>query len=151
MQLHGILETVLYAEDLEAAEAFYRDVLALELYSKEPARHLFFRCDNGMFLVFNPRETSRPDYTVAETHVIPHGTTGAGHMAFRVAEDELDAWRQRLNQWNIRIETEIAWPQGGHSIYFRDPAGNSLELATPRLWGLPDVGKEDEGEGKANS
>ena len=39
----------------------------------------------------------------------------------------------------MTIEQEVDWPRGGRSFYFRDPAGNSLELATPRIWGLPDV------------
>jgi hypothetical protein len=35
------------------------------------------------------------------------------------------------------IEKEFGWPRGGRSIYFRDPAGNSVELVTPGLWGSP--------------
>ena len=34
----------------------------------------------------------------------------------------------------VPIEAEIAWPQGGHSLYVRDPASNSVELATPSIW-----------------
>ncbi|TIR45476.1 MAG: glyoxalase/bleomycin resistance/extradiol dioxygenase family protein, partial [Mesorhizobium sp.] len=26
--------------------------------------------------------------------------------------------------------------QGGRSIYIRDPSGNSIEFAEPRIWGL---------------
>ena len=26
------------------------------------------------------------------------------------------------------------WPNGARSLYFRDPAGNSVEIAEPRLW-----------------
>jgi catechol 2,3-dioxygenase-like lactoylglutathione lyase family enzyme len=48
------------------------------------------------------------------------------------AERILEAWRAQ----DVRIEREIAWPGGGYSIYFRDPSGNSVELATPKLWGL---------------
>jgi catechol 2,3-dioxygenase-like lactoylglutathione lyase family enzyme len=59
-------------------------------------------------------------------------------MAFAVGEAELPAWRCRLADAGVFIETELAWPGGGHSLYFRDPAGNSIELATPRLWGLPE-------------
>ena len=36
----------------------------------------------------------------------------------------------------VPIELETDWPRGGHSLYFRDPAGNSVELITPGLWGL---------------
>ncbi|TIX39705.1 MAG: glyoxalase/bleomycin resistance/extradiol dioxygenase family protein, partial [Mesorhizobium sp.] len=27
-------------------------------------------------------------------------------------------------------------PQGGRSIYIRDPSGNSIEFAEPRIWGI---------------
>lgn len=136
MQPHGILETVVYAVDLDAAERFYCDVIGLTVFAKEPGRHLFFRCGNGMFLVFNPEVTSRVEKPVPGGTMVLHGAFGGGHMAFRVREEELEPWRRRLKEKEVGIENEIAWPQGGHSIYFRDPAGNSIELATPKLWGL---------------
>ena len=40
----------------------------------------------------------------------------------------------------MRIGLQIpnfTWPGGGRSIYFRDPAGNCVELVTPGVWGLP--------------
>ena len=36
----------------------------------------------------------------------------------------------------VEIEVDYLWPGGGRSIYFRDPAGNSLEFAEPSIWGL---------------
>jgi catechol 2,3-dioxygenase-like lactoylglutathione lyase family enzyme len=136
MQPQGILETVLYAEDLPAAEAFYRDVLGLEVYSSQDGRHVFFRCGEAMFLVFNPGVTSTQDVEVDDTTIPRHGCTGRGHVAFRVPEAELTQWERRLSDAGVPIETRIAWPQGGRSVYFRDPAGNSVELATPQLWKL---------------
>ena len=48
--------------------------------------------------------------------------------------NSIPAWREHLRQQGVAIEAEISWPSGGYSIYFRDPAGNSLELATPQMW-----------------
>ena len=42
----------------------------------------------------------------------------------------------RLTEAGVGIETEFEWPQGGRSIYVRDPAGNSIEFAEPRIWGV---------------
>ena len=56
------------------------------------------------------------------------------HRYDAVSADDLESWRQKLLQNKVSIEREISWPQGGHSIYFRDPAGNSLELATTSTW-----------------
>lgn len=128
---HGILETCLYVDDLDAAEAFYTRVLGLRLIGKEVGRHLFFRCGNDMLLIFNPDKT-----LAADNEVPTHGARGPVHVAFAVREDEIDDWREHLGAHGVPIEQEVTWPHGGHSIYFRDPAGNSLELATPALWGL---------------
>ena len=65
-----------------------------------------------------------------------HGAVGPGHAAFAVDEAELPAWRARLRAHGVAVEAEIAWPRGGRSLYVRDPAGNSIELAPPRIWGL---------------
>ncbi len=134
MKLHPnfVLETCLYAEDLQACEAFYTNILGLELYSKDAHRHLFFRCGHGMFLLFKPDVTQRSHSTVP-----PHGAMGPGHVAFAIPPESIDRWREHLQNHGIAIETEIDWPSGGHSIYFRDPAGNSIELATPQTWDKP--------------
>jgi catechol 2,3-dioxygenase-like lactoylglutathione lyase family enzyme len=130
----SILETCLYAADLDAAERFYGDVLGLPLLSRLPGRHVFFRCEPGVFLVFNPAHTRANQTRVGGATIPLHGCEGAGHAAFRVPEAELPVWRERLRQANIPIESEVAWPGGGRSIYLRDPAGNSIELATPEIW-----------------
>jgi catechol 2,3-dioxygenase-like lactoylglutathione lyase family enzyme len=36
----------------------------------------------------------------------------------------------------VEIEADFHWPAGGRSIYFRDPSGNSLEFAEPKIWNL---------------
>ncbi len=124
-----ILETCLYAEDLEAIEQFYQTVLGLQRLSKVAGRHVFFRCEGQVLLIFNPLETTR-----STGDIPPHGAHGAGHVAFAVSHVEMAVWRARLSDAGIAIESEVTWPNGGQSIYFRDPAGNSLELATPMLW-----------------
>src|SRR5262245_61103477 len=136
MTPHRVLETCIYAADLDAAERFYTSVLGLEVIARQPGRHVFFRCGQGVFLVFNPDQTAIP-MTMEGGIVLPlHGAHGPGHMAFAVAEAELPAWRDRLHEGGVAVEVEVTWPNGGRSLYFRDPAGNSIELATPRLWGM---------------
>lgn len=131
----GILETVLYAGDLAATKAFYRDVLGLELFSEEPGRHVFFRCGDLMLLIFDPDVTQSP--SPASTLPVPaHGARGAGHVCFRADAKSIVKWRRRLDGAGVAIESDFEWPQGGRSIYFRDPDGNSLEFAEPRIWGL---------------
>jgi catechol 2,3-dioxygenase-like lactoylglutathione lyase family enzyme len=52
-----ILESALYVTDLDAAEDFYREVLGLELLTKAAGRHVFFRCGDGVLLLFNAEAT----------------------------------------------------------------------------------------------
>ena len=134
MQLQHILETSLYVDDLARAEHFYVEILGLAFVSRQEGRHVFLRCGQRMLLLFNPlgsRESS--------DQFPPHGAFGPGHVAFGVAESSLDRWSAYLAERGIPIERVIDWPQGGRSLYFRDPAGNSLELATPRIWGIAEA------------
>lgn len=124
-----IFETVLYSTDLAAMERFYDEVMGLELISRSELV-VSFRCDGSVLLIFDPI-MSQPE----GRDVPSHGMTGEGHIAFAANEDELANWQQRLANAGVEIEQIVDWKQGGRSIYFRDPAGHSVELAPPTLWG----------------
>jgi catechol 2,3-dioxygenase-like lactoylglutathione lyase family enzyme len=111
----------------------FTGVLGLELYSRQVDRHVFLRCGQQMLLLFFPAATLDP------TSSLPlHGAKGSGHVAFAARSEDLAGWRGTLARHGVQIEKEVTWPTGGASIYFRDPAGNSLEIASPALWGLPE-------------
>ncbi|MBX9454710.1 MAG: VOC family protein [Rhizobium sp.] len=130
-----ILESALYVDNLDAAEAFYGGVLGLEEIGRGGNRHLFFRCGPGVLLIFSADETEVP-YREGQLPVPPHGARGPGHLCFRAEAAELDHWRSRLEAAGVAIESDMQWPQGGRSIYFRDPSGNSLEFTEARIWGI---------------
>ena len=132
----AILESALYVTDLAAAEAFYTDILGLALLGKVDGRHLFFRCGSGVLLIFNADATKIPPAPDARLKVPPHGTVGDGHLCFAASAAEIARWKALLEARKIAIESEFEWPQGGRSIYIRDPSGNSIEFAEPRIWGL---------------
>lgn len=132
----GVLESCLYARDLEAAERFYVTVIGLVLLAREPGRHCFFRCGQGVVLIFDDRRTSKAAGEVGGVAIPTHGAEGPGHIAFRVSESQLPGWHERLTAAGVPVEADVTWPRGGRSLYVRDPAGNSVELATPRVWGL---------------
>ena len=135
-QVRGVLETCLYASDLAAADRFYADVIGLEAFQRVAGRHVFFRCGSGVLLVFDPARTSAEPGSVGGAPIPPHGSTGAGHVAFAVPEAELDVWHAHLAARGVEIESEVRWPRGGRSIYVRDPAGNSVEIAAEGIWGV---------------
>lgn len=134
MKIRGVLETCIYAGDLEKAELFYSRLPGLKLISKEKDRHLFFRCGKTMLLIFNPEHTSREPTSVNGSAVPLHGAKGPGHIAFSVNSREIGLWKSHLKKNGIDIESEVRWPNDTVSIYFRDPDGNSLELTSPDLW-----------------
>ncbi len=129
----AILETALYARDLDAAEAFYGGLMGLEKIVRVGDRHVFFRLSESILLIFNPAETIRPTGNPA-LPVPPHGAEGEGHACFAADADALDRWRAHFEAAGIEIEADFRWPNGARSIYLRDPAGNSLEFADPALW-----------------
>ena len=130
--IEAVVETAVYTTDLDAAERFYADVLGLQLLGRDADRHVFFRVGPaGVLLIFNPRSTLKGGGLPA------HGTTGAGHFALGIRPETLDDWRRHLAASGVVIEQEVAWPRGGRSLYFRDPAGNAVELVTPGVWGTP--------------
>ncbi|HEX2147002.1 MAG TPA: VOC family protein, partial [Pseudorhizobium sp.] len=110
-------------------------VLGLERIVRAGNRHVFFRCGAGVLLIFNPTETIKPPAEDGP-QVPPHGATGAGHACFRVSRNQMDAFADLLKRSGIAIESNVIWPNGARSIYFRDPAGNSLECAEPGLWSI---------------
>jgi catechol 2,3-dioxygenase-like lactoylglutathione lyase family enzyme len=124
-----ILETCLYGPDLAALERFYVDVIGLRPVARTEGRNVALECAESVLILFDPGVSGAPGGTFPR-----HGTTGPGHVAFAVPADELPAWRERLSAHGVAIETEWRWPDGQLSVYFRDPAGNSVELAPPTLW-----------------
>lgn len=136
MRPSAVLETALYADDLDKAEDFYAKVLGLEISSKVAGRHVFFMCVGSVLLIFNAKATSIAPSEGSRLPIPTHGATGPGHVCFRASSEEMDRWIERLMGFGVAIEADFIWPEGGRSIYFRDPAGNSLEFAEPKIWGL---------------
>jgi len=128
--LAGVLETVLYyTAPLEArVDRFYRNVLGMRPIGRKPGQFLFFRAGRSVFLLFETdraREQESPP---------PHGSRGPGHTCFQVPTHSYGAWKAHLTAHEVPVEGETEWPGGGRSFYFRDPAGNALEIADRDIW-----------------
>jgi len=132
--INGVLETALYVDDLIRATKFYAEVMGLRLMKGDATRFQAFDSGAGrVLLLFTRGATLLP--TVAPGVVIPpHDGTGPQHVGFAIAAEAYAPWKERLESFEIAIESEGDWPRGGKSMYFRDPDGHLLELITPGIW-----------------
>ena len=129
----NLAEAALYVRDLDAAVTFYHQVLGLPVMA---------RFDDACFVQTGPDSTlilfDLEKLLVRQSTIPAHGAHGRSHVALAVPPEDLDAWRERLQSFNVVIEHEQDWPQGTRSLYFRDPDDNSLELIEashyPKQW-----------------
>lgn len=132
-KLQGLLETALYAADLAQARRFYEDILGLQPMVADTRLAAYAIAPAQVLLLFQAGAT-------ATTVELPSGTipghdgSGRVHFAFAIATEDLARWEAHLQACAVAIEGRTHWPQGGHSIYFRDPDQHLVELATPGLW-----------------
>ena len=135
LKLGRVIETSLYVDDLARAAAFYEEVLGLAALTSDKRFRAYDAGGSNVLLLFQRGATLETVRMPGGT-IPPHDGHGPLHIAFAVAADDLDPWETRLGEHGIAIEGRTSWTRGGHSIYFRDPDGHLLELATPGLWAI---------------
>jgi len=134
-KLDGILETAIHSEDMARSRGFYENVLGLEPIHSDDRLTAYAVAGRDVLLVF--RKGAAMQTVNLRGGTIPgHGGDGALHVAFSVSKDDLDGWEAHFATHGVAIEGRNAWERGGRSIYFRDPDGHLLELATPGLWSV---------------
>jgi catechol 2,3-dioxygenase-like lactoylglutathione lyase family enzyme len=132
-RLSHILETSLYVSDLDVSREFYQRVLGGEVFLQDARMCALGVAGGGVLLLFIRGGSAEPSETPNGT-IPSHDGQGVLHLAFAIPRCELDAWEAHLAAEDITIESRITWPRGGTSLYFRDPDGHSVEVATPGLW-----------------
>jgi catechol 2,3-dioxygenase-like lactoylglutathione lyase family enzyme len=133
--INGVVETILYTDDLARATAFYRDILGFAVMKGDGER--FQALDSGasrVLLLFKRGGTLTPQPVPTGGVIPPHDGSGPLHVAFAIAAADYQPWCGRLMDLNIAIESETRWERGGRSIYFRDPDNHLVELVTPGIW-----------------
>jgi len=131
-RLAAVLETALYAADLPKARRFYEEVLGLApMFADE--RLAAYAVGASVLLLFQRGTTEQP-VRLPGGCIPPHGAQGCQHLALAIAAEELEPWVVQLEAAGVPIEERTQWPRGAVSLYFRDPDGHLLELATPGLW-----------------
>jgi lactoylglutathione lyase len=118
MEIHGVYEIAVPVRELARAEAFYREVLGLEVGLRdEKRRWLFLRAGGSAGMV-----------VLQET---PSGFAPM-HFAFSVRGDTLERLARELANKGVATSGphHHAW-MPATSVYFADPDGHALELCAP--------------------
>jgi catechol 2,3-dioxygenase-like lactoylglutathione lyase family enzyme len=133
--VNGVLETCLYAEDLDRLARFYEELFGWEPMFGDARMRAYGVRQGSVLLLFQKDATQEPVNT--GSGVIPphHGVPG-GHVAFAIDAEDWEPWKRRIEERRIAVEHVVSWPRGGQSLYFRDPEENLVELATPGLWAV---------------
>lgn len=132
MKISKIAEVSLYCDDVKPMLDFYQELFNFPVMMNSLPRSVFLEVGDNVLAIFNRSMTSMP------TQMPPHhGANGVIHMAFEASsDDEYEEMKKLFIQKNIPIEKEIAWEShgGSKSFFFRDPAGNNMEVTQKGLW-----------------
>jgi catechol 2,3-dioxygenase-like lactoylglutathione lyase family enzyme len=135
MKVSGILETALSVADPAASAAFYRRLFGFETLMDTDRLVALNVAGRDVLLLFRKGVTE--ERAALPGGIIPgHGATGRSHLAFSIAAEDLQPWRERLAGEGVALEGSVDWPGGARSLYFRDPDQHLVELITRGFWAI---------------
>ena len=112
---------VLRVSDIEAGMVFYRDTLGMEVTS--------YRAGKGVFLSFGSQHHDIALFQ--DDGAGEHGALGLVHIALRIPGDDHDLRTAYDKLVAAGVEIGNVTNHGmTHSVYFKDPDGNTLEIYT---------------------
>lgn len=127
--LDRLLETALYVDDPERSAAFYGRVFGFRKIVESHRLIALSMFETNVLLLFRKGASANLPKT-------PHDGSGQDHLAFAISASEWTHWQEWLTVQKIDIEDDRVWELGGRSLYFRDPDGHLLEVATPGVWAI---------------
>ncbi len=111
--------------DLGRCEAFYREVLGLEVLRRWPREG---GGDRSVWLSLGPGDGQFLALERADEEPVPStwrdGKAGLHLLALRIGPSERRAWEDRLEAAGVMVVHRTRW-----SIYFHDPEGNRIGLS----------------------
>jgi glyoxalase family protein len=136
MQLHGLHHVSAMSADIHRTDDFYGDILNMVLirksinYDEPEMPHWYWGVGEG--LPGTIMTYFGMNYLKNGTRAT-HGHIGQGlthHVAFEVSSEQgLEYWQERFRERGVQV-TEILDRKYFKSIYFNDPDGHILEIAT---------------------
>ncbi len=128
-----LLETSLYVADLGRSKSFYQGVFGFQELLLDHRMCALRIPTSAVLLLFKINGSLEPSQTQGGV-IPPHGGNGELHLCFAIPLASLEQWTAHLEKQGVALESRVRQTFGGISLYFRDPDGHSLEVATPGLW-----------------
>lgn len=125
--VEGVIETSLYVDDIARSVEFYQRVFGFTVVYAGDRVSAMEVAGRHLLLLFKKGAS-------VNLPLSPHDGDGQLHLAFAISASSLTAWKQWLAEQAVEIVEECPWERGGISLYFRDPDGHLLEVATPGVW-----------------
>ena len=132
MKINKVIETCIYSSNLESMKKFYVEILGLSVIQEEADKLIFLKAGKSMLLIFDPSRTS-----VNNDGLPIHGAMtppSSIHFAMEIEDQEYQPCKEHLGGNGVAIQKEVNWDGKTKSLYFRDPAGNLVELITSGGW-----------------
>ncbi len=116
MSFRGVHHVSINVDDVEKAGPFYLEVLGMERLPRPDFGFpgLWLQCGGQQIHLIQ-----------VENHVAPDG------QHFALCVDDIDAARRDLCAKGVVVSDVIDSPGAGRQAFFRDPAGNLIELNQP--------------------
>ena len=131
-QFNGLRHLALVVEDLEAVEAFYVDVLGMQVLRRASENLVYLSLGNDNLSIARRK--------------VPAGPGGClDHFGFVVdRREDVDTWFAYLQERNADLmDTPHDHTDGARSFHVRDPAGNVVQpLFHPALSGQTFAGPD---------
>ena len=118
LPIRGLYEVALKVKHLPTAEAFYRNVLGLQVGLRDETRNWVFLRVGGEAGMIVLQEDQ--------------GQWPIQHVAFTVDEQGMEEAIKQLQKHEVKLDGPYVheW-MPAKSLYFADPDGNDLELCAP--------------------
>ena len=131
--LGRVLETSLYVDRLDRSVNFYQSIFGFDRLMSDDRFCALNVSGQQVLLLFVKRGTTQSIMTPGGI-IPPHDGEGRLHLAFTISKEDEAAWTEHLQAACVAIESRVAWPRGGFSLYFRDPDAHLIELVSPGCW-----------------
>jgi catechol 2,3-dioxygenase-like lactoylglutathione lyase family enzyme len=130
LQVQGIHHITLNGADRQTSIDFWQGILGMALIFEQPnlddtnSNHLYFDCGDGRTITVFTDETRKPT-----EHPLPQPEGSLHHIAFWVGQATINTAQSRLKA--ARFPSTGVKDRGFmDSLYFRDPLGLLVELAS---------------------